>query len=205
MKKISLSIILLMNAIVLLVHSGQIKGSISDSITGKPIENASIVIESSPWATITNQAGEFNLKQIPEGEYILTIMHLSYTTKRVHVSVKDGELTILKISMQISNFSLSEASIIGNSEPDKVLTRLNLIDIELRPVSSSQDVLRIVPGLVTAQHAGGGKAEQIYLRGVDNDHGTDFKVTVDGMSVNMVSHAHGQGYANLHFLIPELI
>ncbi|MCF6243230.1 MAG: TonB-dependent receptor plug domain-containing protein, partial [Bacteroidales bacterium] len=52
---------------------------------------------------------------------------------------------------------------------------------------------------------GGGKAEQIYLRGVDNDHGTDFNISVDGMPVNMVSHAHGQGYADLHFLIPEII
>ena len=63
----------------------------------------------------------------------------------------------------------------------------------------------MVPGLFTAQHAGGGKAEQIFLRGFDIDHGTDIQLTVDGMPVNMVSHAHGQGYADLHFLIPETI
>ena len=56
-----------------------------------------------------------------------------------------------------------------------------------------------------AQHAGGGKAEQIFLRGFDIDHGTDIAITVDGMPVNMVSHAHGQGYADLHFLIPETV
>lgn len=63
----------------------------------------------------------------------------------------------------------------------------------------------MVPGLVIAQHAGGGKAEQIFLRGFDADHGTDVAVSVDGTPVNMVSHAHGQGYADLHFLIPEVV
>ncbi len=70
---------------------------------------------------------------------------------------------------------------------------------------SSQEVLRSVPGLFIGQHAGGGKAEQIFLRGFDIDHGTDISLRVDGMPVNMVSHAHGQGYADLHFLIPETI
>jgi outer membrane cobalamin receptor len=63
----------------------------------------------------------------------------------------------------------------------------------------------MVPGLFIGQHAGGGKAEQIFLRGFDLDHGTDINITVDGMPVNMVSHAHGQGYADLHFIIPQLI
>ncbi len=78
-------------------------------------------------------------------------------------------------------------------------------DFALRPKNSSQDILRVVPGLVIAQHAGGGKAEQIYLRGFDSDHGTDVSITVDDAPVNMVSHGHGQGYADLHFVIPELV
>ena len=79
------------------------------------------------------------------------------------------------------------------------------VDLKNTPVNSAQDLLRKVPGLFIAQHAGGGKAEQIFLRGFDNDHGTDISVTADGIPVNMVSHAHGQGYADLHFLIPETI
>ena len=59
--------------------------------------------------------------------------------------------------------------------------------------------------MIIGQHAGGGKAEQIFLRGFDIDHGTDLAINADGMPVNMVSHAHGQGYADLHFLIPETI
>jgi outer membrane cobalamin receptor len=69
----------------------------------------------------------------------------------------------------------------------------------------SQEILRKVPGLFIGQHAGGGKAEQIFLRGFDIDHGTDIAISVDGMPVNMVSHAHGQGYADLHFVIPETV
>ncbi len=65
--------------------------------------------------------------------------------------------------------------------------------------------MRLVPGLIIGQHHGGGKADQILFRGFDSDHGTDFAVFVDGIPVNMVSHAHGQGYADLHWLIPETI
>ncbi len=79
------------------------------------------------------------------------------------------------------------------------------VDLKKAPVNSAQDLLRKVPGLFIAQHAGGGKAEQIFLRGFDNDHGTDISVSADGIPVNIVSHAHGQGYADLHFLIPETI
>ncbi len=79
------------------------------------------------------------------------------------------------------------------------------LDFQLRPRESSQELLRLAPGLVIAQHAGGGKAEQIFLRGFDADHGTDVAVSVDATPVNLVSHAHGQGYADLHFLIPEVV
>ncbi|WP_326994362.1 TonB-dependent receptor plug domain-containing protein [Chitinophaga sp. 212800010-3] len=79
------------------------------------------------------------------------------------------------------------------------------VDLKMIPVNTAQDLLRKVPGLFIAQHAGGGKAEQIFLRGFDCDHGTDVNINADGIPVNMVSHAHGQGYADLHFLIPETI
>jgi len=78
-------------------------------------------------------------------------------------------------------------------------------DFELRPRASPNDILRVVPGLVTAQHQGGGKADQILLRGFDADHGTDVAVALDGVPVNLPSHAHGQGFADLHFVIPEVL
>jgi hypothetical protein len=78
-------------------------------------------------------------------------------------------------------------------------------DLELRPSNTPSDVMRLVPSLIIGQHHGGGKADQILFRGFDSDHGTDFQVTIDGIPVNMPSHAHGQGYADLHWLIPETI
>src|SRR6195256_225559 len=78
-------------------------------------------------------------------------------------------------------------------------------DFELRPQGRPADVLRLIPGLIISQHQGGGKAEQYLIRGFDADHGTDIAIFVDGLPVNMRSHAHGQGYADLHFLIPETV
>ena len=200
-----LLVLLWISSGIAFAHSGDITGSLNDSITGVPVSDADIIIEGSPWTTVSDGTGTFKFHNIPDGKYTLIVSHLSYKTKKIVIEVKGNETLILAIKLKKSNFTLAETAIIGNKEPEKMLTRLNLIDVELRPITSSQDILRIVPGLVTAQHAGGGKAEQIYLRGVDNDHGTDFNISVDGMPVNMVSHAHGQGYADLHFLIPEII
>lgn len=96
-------------------------------------------------------------------------------------------------------------SVTISTNPTNPLKAISQADIALRRLNNSQEVLRIVPGIFIGQHAGGGKAEQIFLRGFDLDHGTDINIAVDGMPVNMVSHAHGQGYADLHFVIPELI
>jgi outer membrane receptor protein involved in Fe transport len=79
-------------------------------------------------------------------------------------------------------------------------------DFELRPTTTPVDILSSsVPGLYTIQHQGGGKADQYFLRGFDADHGTDFAIYVDGIPVNIVNNAHGQGYADLHWLIPETV
>ncbi len=74
-----------------------------------------------------------------------------------------------------------------------------------RPITRPGEVLEAVPGLIVTQHSGEGKANQFFLRGFNLDHGTDIALFVDGMPVNMRSHAHGQGYADLNFLIPELV
>lgn len=76
---------------------------------------------------------------------------------------------------------------------------------ENRPILRPGEVLETVPGLIITQHSGDGKANQYFLRGYNLDHGTDFATYVAGMPINMPSHAHGQGYTDLNFLIPELI
>jgi outer membrane receptor protein involved in Fe transport len=78
-------------------------------------------------------------------------------------------------------------------------------DLELRFYPTPEDILRVVPGLVIAQHQGGGKADQYFLRGFDADHGTDVAFYIDGVPINLPSNGHGQGFADLHFLIPEAI
>jgi hypothetical protein len=77
--------------------------------------------------------------------------------------------------------------------------------LENRPLLRSAEVLEVIPGVVVTQHSGTGKANQYFLRGFNLDHGTDFAVHIDGMPVNLPSHGHGQGYADLNFLIPELV
>ena len=74
-----------------------------------------------------------------------------------------------------------------------------------RPFSRVGEALEVVPGLIVTQHSGEGKANQYFLRGFNLDHGTDLAINVDGMPVNMPTHGHGQGYADINFMIPELI
>ncbi|HEY5242471.1 MAG TPA: energy transducer TonB, partial [Polyangiaceae bacterium] len=73
-------------------------------------------------------------------------------------------------------------------------------ELSLRPRYRAEGLLEAVPGLFSVQHAGGGKAQQDFARGFNLDHGTDYAFFVDGVPVNAVSHAHGQGYSDLHFL-----
>ena len=78
-------------------------------------------------------------------------------------------------------------------------------EISQRPILRPGEVMETIPGMIVTQHAGGGKANQYFLRGFNLDHGTDFATFVDGVPINLPSHAHGQGYTDLNFLIPELI
>lgn len=143
----------------------------------------------------SNDIGYFAI-QAEEGDS-LEITHIAYTSL---TTVANN--STLKISLKAAALQLSDISVTTKAKPLNVIAA---IDLKTNPVSSSQELLRKVPGLFIGQHAGGGKAEQIFLRGFDIDHGTDINISVDDMPVNMVSHAHGQGYADLHFLIPETV
>ena len=78
-------------------------------------------------------------------------------------------------------------------------------DLRARPLAREGELLETVPGFIATQHSGDGKANQYFVRGFNLDHGTDFQTRVEGMPVNMVSHAHGQGYTDLNFLLPEVV
>lgn len=77
--------------------------------------------------------------------------------------------------------------------------------INSRPIERPGEMLEAAPGLIVTQHSGEGKANQYFLRGFNLDHGTDLAIWLDGMPVNMRTHGHGQGYADVNFLIPELV
>jgi TonB-dependent receptor-like protein len=77
--------------------------------------------------------------------------------------------------------------------------------INARPIERPGEMLEATPGLVVTQHSGEGKANQYFLRGMNLDHGTDLAIWLDGMPVNMRTHGHGQGYADVNFMIPELV
>ena len=98
----------------------------------------------------------------------------------------------------------TRAGLVGESQAasEGIVTSVQL---EGRPILRPGEVLEVVPGLVVTQHSGDGKANQYFLRGFNLDHGTDFASYVDGVPVNMPTHAHGQGYADINFLIHELV
>ena len=175
---------------------GQIqKGKVVDS-DGNPAENAYLVNTNSESHAHTNEFGLFSLDKTVLGD-VIKITALGYKKSNFTI-VSSDDIIILEDDI----FRLNEIVIQPKLSAMNVISK---IDLQTTPVNSSQEILRKVPGLFIGQHAGGGKAEQIFLRGFDIDHGTDIAISVDGMPVNMVSHAHGQGYADLHFVIPETV
>ena len=84
-------------------------------------------------------------------------------------------------------------------------TTISGAEVNAQPFSRPGEALEVVPGLIVTQHSGEGKANQYFLRGFNLDHGTDLAIKIDGMPVNMPTHGHGQGYADISFMIPELI
>jgi len=197
--------LLLATAFSALAQNGSLSGKISNELSGEVLVGAIINVQELQLHTHSDETGAFNFSNLNAGNYTLNISLLGFESQNIPVILQNVALPRLELGLMPVALNLSEVIINQQDDIAKTMSVINKIDLELRPVRSSQDILRMIPGLFTAQHAGGGKAEQIYLRGFDIDHGTDIRVTVDGMPVNMVSHAHGQGYADLHFLIPETI
>ncbi|SHN01570.1 TonB-dependent receptor [Flavobacterium xinjiangense] len=171
------------------------KGKVID-MDGNPIENAYLINTTTETHAHTDEFGMFSIDKTGL-ESVLRVTALGY--KKTSFTVTSSEVVI---SVESDSFRLNEVVIQAKLSAMNVISK---IDLQTTPVNSSQEILRKVPGLFIGQHAGGGKAEQIFLRGFDIDHGTDIAISVDGMPVNMVSHAHGQGYADLHFVIPETV
>ncbi len=177
-----------------------ITGKVIDSATNTPVSGATIILSPGNKIIVTDEIGRFTFKNSLSAIDSITITAVGYARRKLGIADFKEEQTIA-----ICRHQTQLADVVIRADAGNPYKAISETDIRMRGVSNSQEVLRIVPGLFIGQHQGGGKAEQIFLRGFDADHGTDIALFADGMPINMVSHAHGQGYADSHFIIPETI
>jgi hypothetical protein len=199
--KAILPVLVLISSVV--VAQNFVTGTVTDQSTNQAIEGAHVFLKKAQKGTVTNSEGNFAFTTNSTAQDTLEISFIGYSSALLPIEIANGKTKSINIALSPGSLQLADATITAFA--DNPFNVVSQADLSLRPSNSSQDILRMVPGLFIAQHAGGGKAEQIFLRGFDIDHGTDIQLSVDGLPVNMVSHAHGQGYSDLHFLIPEVI
>ncbi len=185
-----------------LAQSGSLSGRLNNADYNVPEGAVVVTLQPSGKSALSDTSGQYRITGIEPGRYTVRFSRVGLLTAERTVNIGADE-KVLNLSLRDDVINLSEVTVTTKGDINR--NPVGKLDVALRPVNSSQDLLRLVPGLFIAQHAGGGKAEQIFLRGFDVDHGTDFAIFVDGVPVNMVSHAHGQGYADLHFVIPETV
>ena len=194
-------VVLISLCISITANAQTIKGKVTDSATGQPLEGVTVFLVSQKISVVTDQLGHFNFKKVKEGAENIQVSSIGYESK----IISSDELQTMNYNISIAATNVELKSVVISSRNGDQYKPISKTDIAMRGVNNSQEVLRIIPGIVIGQHQGGGKAEQIFLRGFDADHGTDFRLDVDGLPINMVSHAHGQGFADSHFIIPETI
>jgi hypothetical protein len=196
MKQYSTALFVLLSVIC---HAQRtVSGRVIDKSNQQPVEYAMVQLMPAGQWQAADKEGFFNITVNSDTARVL-ISGIGYEAQQATLSAGWPNQTV---SLNRGVVDLKELVLTAMPVGQNVIGK---IDLHLRPVKSAQELLRNVPGLFIAQHQGGGKAEQIFLRGFDIDHGTDIAIAVDGLPVNLVSHAHGQGYADMHFIIPELV
>ncbi|SFD48126.1 Outer membrane receptor proteins, mostly Fe transport [Chitinophaga sp. CF118] len=184
-------------------QTARITGTVTDHLDQRGIPGISVSIPEATKGVATDENGRYTFTHLRAGEYTIVYSFTGYQKTIKKIILSDNESKKLDISLKSDIMNLSEINI-SASTTRQGENKMDLLAMQLQPVKSAQDLLRAVPGLFIAQHAGGGKAEQIFVRGTDNDHGTDFAIFFDDIPVNLPTHAHGQGYADMHFMIPEV-
>ncbi len=195
-------------------RKAQVTGTVVDA-SGAVIAGATVLIRTSDGSvqkTIQSDAnGTFSISGLPVGEYRVIVTSPGFETKETLVSIGTTEtLAPLRIALVVSAVSTTvtvqgrEDSLIGIADSATQGT-VGATEIDARPILRSGEILETIPGLIITQHAGGGKANQYFLRGFNLDHGTDFAVFLDGMPLNLPSHAHGEGYADMNTVTPEFV
>ncbi len=203
--------------------SATIAGTVTDQ-TGARLPGATIDLQGPDGVsatTATDLQGQYQFSGVRPGVYTVEISLPNFArVRRTAVGVANGATQTVDVALRLnlsadvtvtgkrtfSNLADVEnpGDLIGaaDSATQGVVTARQ---IDARPIMRAGEVLETVPGLIISQHSGEGKANQYYLRGFNLDHGTDFATTVAGVPVNMPTHAHGHGYSDVNFLIPELV
>ena len=183
-----------------------LKGRVLDAESGQGLTGVNVVLRGTGLGTITGADGSFEIIKLKSRAYEVSASMIGYKTSSQTITLAAGDEARLEIILEAKPVTLNDILVQADRPVSAASSRaVREFDLQIRPTRSAQEVLQLAPGLIIAQHAGGGKAEQIFLRGFDADHGTDVNISVDGIPVNMVSHGHGQGYADAHFIIPEVI
>jgi hypothetical protein len=213
-------------AFITVAAGAQTAGSVSGRVldpTGAALSGVAIdlVVDSRERTTTTDAAGAYRFDQVPAGSAELTFRLLNFSVLRrvVTVSPRAAVTADVVLTLSLSADVIVTARSTFRNVADVEDPKANLVGIaaaasqgavtaaqvDARPVMRAGEVLEAVPGLVVSQHSGEGKANQYYLRGFNLDHGTDFSTTVAGVPVNTPTGAHAHGYADVSFLIPELV
>ena len=186
--------------------AGRIAGQVTGAADGLPLPGVNVVVAGTTQGAATGTDGRFQIDGVPAGRVTLRASLIGYAPAEQTVRVVAGRAAEVRLVLEAAAIGLGGVLATADRPYSAASSRsVRAFDIQMRPARSTQDLLRLAPGLFIAQHAGGGKAEQIFLRGFDADHGTDVALFVDGIPVNNVSHGHGQGYADLHHVIPETV
>ncbi len=213
-RKCVLFLLLLVPSLLFAQGIAQLSGTVVDP-SGAVIAGATVQVRSANGTVrITTQSdtnGSFIISRLPAGNYRLVVSNPGFETKEIPVTIGTAEApTPLRISLAVGSVSTTinvqgrEDDLVGiaNSATQGTVAATEIRD---RPILRSGEVLEALPGLIITQHAGGGKANQYFLRGFNLDHGTDIAIFIDDMPLNLPSHAHGEGYSDMNTVIPEFV
>ncbi|MFZ1156148.1 MAG: TonB-dependent receptor, partial [Candidatus Sulfotelmatobacter sp.] len=192
----------------------QLSGTAVDT-SGAVIAGATVQVRSANGTvqrtTQSNASGFFSISGLSAGSYRLVVSKRGFETKEAPVTVgATGAPAPLRISLAVGSLGTTinvrgrQDDLVGIASSAGQVT-VGAEELTNRPILRSGEILEALPGLIITQHAGGGKANQYFLRGFNLDHGTDFAIFLDGMPLNLPSHAHGEGYSDMNTVIPEFV
>ena len=196
------------------VHLPQLSGTVVDT-SGAAIAGATVQVRSADGkvqrATQSDRDGSFAISGVSAGDYRVVVSSPDFETKEMPVTMEPEVASApLRISLVVRAVSTTVSvqgragDLIGiASSAGQVVVGAD--ELKNRPLLRSEEILEALPGLIITQHAGGGKANQYFMRGFNLDHGTDFAIFLDGMPLNLPSHAHGEGYSDMNTVIPEFV